>query len=571
MTVPHDLHRNEITENQFLSPSGHPIELRTIDGTQQQVLFKVLDPDHEPYLPRRFDFRQKTRGQFATAPGVVPVLESGVTETGDQYVATPYYPLGSLDDQIDHGPMPWQQAVRLILKTTQTVVAAHEQGIVLDHIRPSRILLADPDTPLLAVVGMPKRRPYSTDPFAAPEAQYGGRPAPSADVYALTMTLGCIIAGKRPDLGEPHRILLDVASLAPQAIYDLVDYGISYNPANRFGSASLLANSLSGFVPAVDQPQHRLTSPNLLDGRTTTPGPAAFPVGLFDQIGDLAARGEHEITAPISIISVDDTAANDADDPQVDSGPSQSTPSLIDATNLAALTAEIHPHDGQADDWLHDESRPTQSAVPDEFTPEGPNPLDKPSPDAKRGNKVSVLGLAAMVASVGVIIFLAAAGNNTAQYQHDQAEGTSELPKGTQGAEQVASPNTQTQSASLDSRETAQSASPSLSSESPAQGAEPTAPDSPSLISEATAKEVSRDSANIRVNSTTCVTITFEWSWSSQTSSIDGGPTCSQSHSLLLGSVTEPLVPGTTYVVNATVLASDGRSDDTVVRFTTLD
>ena len=186
---------------------------------------------------------------------MVSVYEAGVAPNGAQYLVMPYFRVGSLADQLAHGPMPWHRAAELVKKAAEIVGRAHDLGVVLGDLKPSSILLADAGSPLIAVYGMATRRFDNGAPsYAAPETQRGASPGPSADVYSLALTLAALIAGRGPNRGRPSpEFMAEVAALAPARIVDVIEHGLSESQANRYGSCNHLATALDSALQGEPQ------------------------------------------------------------------------------------------------------------------------------------------------------------------------------------------------------------------------------------------------------------------------------------------------------------------------------
>jgi hypothetical protein len=92
----------------------------------------------------------------------------------------------------------------------------------------------------------------------------------------------------------------------------------------------------------------------------------------------------------------------------------------------------------------------------------------------------------------------------------------------------------------------------------------------PSLIEEASVSRIRPTSATVGFSSTTCVTASFSWAAAGGAPQVVDGRTCSSSHTLLLGRVTSPLIPGTPYSVTITAIDRSGHTSTKTVSFTTL-
>ncbi|MEL6985251.1 MAG: protein kinase, partial [Actinomycetota bacterium] len=178
------------------------------DGAE--VIVKLLDPASEPVLPKRFDRRRRALAKLSDGEqGFTPLLATGVAADGRSYVVLPYYPLGSLQDQLDRGPTPWFPASKLMAKVAEAVGRAHQAEAPLGDIRPSKILLETPDTPVVAGFGMASRRFDDGRPsFRAPESDNDTPPTEPSDVYSLALVLATLIVGRAKERNEPIQSFL---------------------------------------------------------------------------------------------------------------------------------------------------------------------------------------------------------------------------------------------------------------------------------------------------------------------------------------------------------------------------
>lgn len=246
MTTADDLAIRGIDEIEPLDVEGSAIFRGRQRTHNRQVAVKILDPLQEPLVPRRFDIRRKALNRFAEQPGVVPVYEVGSTPDGSNYLVMPYFRIGSLADQLSHGPTPWHRAAELIMHAARIVGRGHDLGVVLADLKPSSILLADASSPLISLYGMATRRFDDGSPrYAAPETLRGVTASPSADVYSLALTLAALIAGRAPNRGRPApEFMAEVARLAPARVVEVIDQGLSENQANRYGTCNHLARAI---------------------------------------------------------------------------------------------------------------------------------------------------------------------------------------------------------------------------------------------------------------------------------------------------------------------------------------
>ncbi|WP_328472760.1 protein kinase [Actinoplanes sp. NBC_00393] len=184
---------------------------------------------------------------------------------------------GSLRDRLRAaGTLPPADAARLLAQVAAALTETHALGVVHRDVKPDNILLSDAgqdaevrltdfgiarvlDTAGLttphAIIGTPH--------YMAPETISGGEAAPSADVYALGVTLYELVCGHTPYTGEPLGVLQghlnDVPARPaglPDEVWSVIEECLDKDPARRPTAADLqdtlrkLARRTAG-VPAL--------------------------------------------------------------------------------------------------------------------------------------------------------------------------------------------------------------------------------------------------------------------------------------------------------------------------------
>ncbi len=190
------------------------------------VALKLLAPE----LARNDTFRQRFTQESRVAasidhPHIVPVFEAGETE-GVLYIAMRYVPGSDLRRLLDeHGPLPFEAAVRIAAQVASALDAAHEHGLVHRDVKPGNVLVArgtDSDHPehvYLTDFGLTKKslsltgftsvgQFVGTLDYVAPE-QISGRPVDGrCDVYGLACVVYETLAGRPPFQREDDMALL---------------------------------------------------------------------------------------------------------------------------------------------------------------------------------------------------------------------------------------------------------------------------------------------------------------------------------------------------------------------------
>jgi eukaryotic-like serine/threonine-protein kinase len=152
-------------------------------------------------------------------PNIVPVYDYGEYE-GAPYLVMEFIPGGVLNLKRS-APMPWQEAVHIILPIAQALAYAHEQNIVHRDIKPSNILLTGTGLPLLSDFGIAKflesdenatltgaGMTIGTPEYMAPE-QWTGQAGLQSDIYSLGVVLYELVTGRKPYTADtPVAIML---------------------------------------------------------------------------------------------------------------------------------------------------------------------------------------------------------------------------------------------------------------------------------------------------------------------------------------------------------------------------
>ena len=169
-------------------------------------------------MMKRFEREARALAKLSH-PNIVPVYDYGEYE-GAPYLVMEYIPGGVLNLKRST-PMPWQEAVRIILPIAQARAYAHEQNIVHRDIKPSNILITGRGLPLLSDFGIAKilesdenttltgaGMTIGTPDYMAPE-QWTGQASPKSDIYSLGVVLYELVTGHKPYTADtPVAIML---------------------------------------------------------------------------------------------------------------------------------------------------------------------------------------------------------------------------------------------------------------------------------------------------------------------------------------------------------------------------
>ncbi|MGB5756064.1 MAG: hypothetical protein WBM50_04050, partial [Acidimicrobiales bacterium] len=218
------------------------------------VVIRLLDRAKEPVLPKRFDRTRRTLVRLSGLDlGFVPLIGHGVAPAGHEYIVVPFYAIGSLQDQVDQGPMPWALAAQLTADVAQIVGHAHAESVVLGDIRPSTILLRAVGDPMVAAIGMATRRfDDGTPDFTSPEAgDTRKRLTPASDVYSLALVFAALVAGEAKQRGcSDEEYLEQLRPLMPSRFFDVIEHGLAASPTNRYRNATTMERAIRSAIEA---------------------------------------------------------------------------------------------------------------------------------------------------------------------------------------------------------------------------------------------------------------------------------------------------------------------------------
>jgi len=209
---------------------------------EREVAIKVIrrdafSPDDMDMMLKRFEREAKSLGRLSH-PNIVGVIDYGEHE-GSPYLVMVYLSGGTLKERLGK-PMPWQEAIQLLLPIAHALDYVHDRNIINRDVKPSNILMTEKGQPMLTDFGLVKifgehekdatsltssGTGLGTPDYMAPE-QWTGEPTTQSDLYSLGVVLYEMITGYRPYTADtPAGVLLKQATeslpLPKQYIPDL--------------------------------------------------------------------------------------------------------------------------------------------------------------------------------------------------------------------------------------------------------------------------------------------------------------------------------------------------------------
>ena len=196
---------------------------------EREVAIKVIRresflPEDMEMLLKRFEREAKSLGQLSH-PNIVGVLDYGEFE-GAPYLVMEYLSGGTLKDKLG-SPIPWRDAVKLILPIAHALEYVHDRNIINRDIKPSNVLMTDKGQPMLTDFGLIKAFGdkdkeatsltasgigLGTPDYMAPE-QWTGEATAQSDLYSLGVVFYEMVTGHRPFVADtPAGVLLSQAN-----------------------------------------------------------------------------------------------------------------------------------------------------------------------------------------------------------------------------------------------------------------------------------------------------------------------------------------------------------------------
>jgi eukaryotic-like serine/threonine-protein kinase len=181
----------------------------TDEALQRVVAVKVLDGPLGTDRGDRDQIRREARAAARIAhPNAISVYDYGETVTPRGRIAA-YVVMQLLDGEslaarLEHGRMPWPEAVAVAATVADVLAAAHRCGVVHRDVTPENVMLTTDGVKLLdfgiaADIGQREDTvTFGTPPYVAPERFTGATASGATDVYALGVLLFECLTGHPP-------------------------------------------------------------------------------------------------------------------------------------------------------------------------------------------------------------------------------------------------------------------------------------------------------------------------------------------------------------------------------------
>lgn len=187
---------------------------RRSDGEfEQRIALKIVRQSiAESQMIERFR-RERQILASLNHPNIARLLDGGVSETGEPFIAMEYVEGDTATDFVRDKSLQLNEILRLFLKVCSAVEYAHRNLIVHRDIKPGNILVTSDGEPKLLDFGLARLLDDQqsgngtetktafralTPAYASPEQLCGGRITTTSDIYSLGVVLYELVTGERP-------------------------------------------------------------------------------------------------------------------------------------------------------------------------------------------------------------------------------------------------------------------------------------------------------------------------------------------------------------------------------------
>lgn len=227
------------------------------EAFSQEVIGRIL---------KRFEREAKTLAKL-THPNIVSIIDYGEHENSP-YLVMPYLAGGTLKGYMGK-PMPWQEAIRLLLPIARALDYAHSQDVIHRDVKPANILITTSGEPMLTDFGIAKMLDLEggqtltgtgvgigTPEYMAPEQGMGKEIDGRADIYSLGVILYELVTGRKPFTADtPMAVVFkhmtdplprpgSLVDGLPEGVEKVIIKALAKDPADRYQSMGELAGAL---------------------------------------------------------------------------------------------------------------------------------------------------------------------------------------------------------------------------------------------------------------------------------------------------------------------------------------
>jgi serine/threonine protein kinase len=197
---------------------------------------------------------------------IVIVYEYGQKDNWP-YIAMEYIEGGTLNERLLGEPADWVKVTNLSMALADALDYAHRQGLVHRDVKPSNVLMAQDDWPLLADFGLVKLPDtefvltgtgvrMGTPAYLAPEQARGVNVTFHSDMYSLGVLMFEMVTGRLPfNYANPNKVMLAHISEppphprqfnpdCPAGLEDVILTALQKSPQDRYGDMRAMVKAM---------------------------------------------------------------------------------------------------------------------------------------------------------------------------------------------------------------------------------------------------------------------------------------------------------------------------------------
>lgn len=231
----------------------------------REVALKILSPElsRDPAFVERFLKEARAAGQL-NHPNIVQVYDVA-QDSGLLFYAMEFVPGGTVEDKLNKdGPLPWQDALKLLNDAARGLQYAELKKIVHRDIKPDNLMLTEIGTVKIADLGLALAQHDGADAlgivgtphFISPEQARGQTLDTRSDLYSLGATFFRILTGKtmfhgesaeeivKKQLREPPPDVRAAAQNVPEKVAAIFTRLVQKEPGQRYQTAGELVDAI---------------------------------------------------------------------------------------------------------------------------------------------------------------------------------------------------------------------------------------------------------------------------------------------------------------------------------------
>jgi serine/threonine protein kinase len=236
---------------------------------ERHVAFKIILPQkqHTDKFIKRFDREAKALAALSH-PNIVKIIDYGEYD-GLPYLVMEYLHGGNLKQKLMGKPIPWTDAVQILIPTARALGYAHNHKVIHRDIKPSNILITETGDPMVSDFGIAKILEaeetldlteagvgVGTPEYMSVEQAQGKEIDGRSDIYSLGVVFYEMVTGRKPYQADtPLAVIFKLASeplprpiqfvsSLPETVEGVLLKTLARSPEDRYQNCEALIRSL---------------------------------------------------------------------------------------------------------------------------------------------------------------------------------------------------------------------------------------------------------------------------------------------------------------------------------------